>query len=157
MRWTQTIQLLGTNFLIILFTYAGVTKLLEKELFYLNLLNSPVLTVEKQWIVLLSWIIPFMELFTVFLLVFARTKLKGVYLSIVLLSTYLLYILLLFFRAPYRPCSCGGIIDLLSWEQQLWFTLSCLGFAGGLLYLKKSELKRNPKELKNDALYASKI
>lgn len=139
----QTISLLGINFLVLLFTYAGLTKLLERDLFYLNLLNSPILPVEKPWIVITSWFIPLMELFLVFLLVYPNTKLKGIYMSIGLLSLYLLYILALLFVAPYQPCSCGGITALFSWEQQLWFTLGCLVFAGVLLYLKKTATSTN--------------
>ncbi|MEQ8421197.1 MAG: hypothetical protein RIB64_14400, partial [Arenibacter algicola] len=29
------------------------------------------------------------------------------------------YTVAIVFFAPYRPCSCGGVISLLSWEQHL--------------------------------------
>lgn len=127
----------GIYFLILLFAYTSTTKLLERDQFYLNLLNSPILLVEKQWIAFASWFIPFMELFIVFLLVFPKTKWSGLYLSVGLLGLYTFYILTLLFVAPYQPCSCGSITALFSWGQQLWFTLGCLGFAGVLFYLKK--------------------
>lgn len=147
MSWKKTIYISGFNFLVLLFTYAGVSKLLEQEKFYLNLLNSPLLPVPALWIVLASWGLPLLELFLVFLLVYPKTKLIGVYSSIGLLSLYTLYLLALLFLAPYQPCTCGGIIGLLSWEQQLWFTLGCMGFAGLTLYLKKSE--QNPNYIKH--------
>lgn len=149
MSWKRNIASTGYIFLIILFMYACVTKLLERDLFYLNLLNSPILTIEKSWVAIASWLIPFMELFVVFLLVYPKTKVKGLYSSIGLLSLYTLYILTLLFIAPYRPCACGGIIDSFTWEQQLWFTLGCLSIAVLTLYLKKhvsNEIYKNRKK-----------
>ena len=139
MFWKQTIQSSLINFLILLFTYAGVTKILEWELFYLNLLNSPLLPLSKTWIVITAWVVPSIEILLVVLLIYPKTKLIGVYSGTMLLSVYTLYLLALIFLAPYQPCSCGGIIASFTWVQQLWFTLGCLIFASLTLYLKRSE------------------
>lgn len=147
MRWKQTIYLSGINFLVLLFTYAGLSKFLEWEEFYLNLLNSPLLPVPETWTVLASWGLPVTELFLVVLLIYPKTKLIALCMSIGILSLYILYLLALIFLAPYQPCSCGGIIALLTWEQQLWFTLGCLSFASLTLFLKKSE--QNKKIIKH--------
>lgn len=130
------ITAMGIYFLIALFTYAALTKLMEGDRFYLNLLNSPILSIGKSWTFLVSWFIPLVELLIVLFLIYPKTKLAGLYMSSVLLSIYFIYILGLLFMASYQPCSCGGIAKFLSWEQQLWFTLGCLGIACMTLYLK---------------------
>lgn len=135
--WKWNLPSVGIFFLIFLFTYAGLTKLLERDLFYLNLLNTPLIIIEKPWALTLSWFVPLLELFIVLLLIFPKTKLKALYISISLLSVYVLYILALLFIAPFRPCACAGIVDSFSWEQQLWFTLGCLSIAVLTLYLIK--------------------
>ena len=103
---------------IILFAYAGLTKLLEGHLFYDNIRNSPILG-GKAMASLASWAIPLSELAVALLLIWKKTRLMGLYGAAVLMLLFTGYTLAILFFAPYRPCSCGGIISLLSWEQHL--------------------------------------
>ena len=107
---------------IILFAYAGLTKLLEGHLFYDNIRNSPILG-GKAMASLASWTIPLSELTVALLLIWKKTRLIGLYLAAVMMLLFTGYTLAIVFFAPYRPCSCGGVISLLSWEQHLVFNL----------------------------------
>ncbi|MCK0191909.1 MauE/DoxX family redox-associated membrane protein [Arenibacter sp. F20364] len=107
---------------IILFAYAGLTKLLEGHLFYDNIRNSPVLG-GKAMASLASWTIPLSELAVALLLLWKKTRLMGLYGAMGLMLLFTGYTLAIVFFAPYKPCSCGGIISLLSWEQHLVFNL----------------------------------
>ncbi|WP_051892108.1 MauE/DoxX family redox-associated membrane protein [Arenibacter algicola] len=110
---------------IILFAYAGLTKLLEGHLFYDNIRNSPVLR-GKAIASLASWAVPLSELAVALLLILKKTRLRGLYGAAVLMLLFTGYTVAILFFAPYKPCSCGGIISLLSWEQHLLLNLILL-------------------------------
>ena len=122
MEWHQTFReaIVQTACLlfIVLFAYAGLTKLLEGHLFYDNIRNSPILG-GKAMASLASWTIPLLELAVALLLIWKKTRLLGLYGVAVLMFLFTGYTLAIVFFSPYRPCSCGGIISLLSWEQHL--------------------------------------
>ncbi|MDX1767158.1 MAG: hypothetical protein R3294_03840 [Arenibacter troitsensis] len=103
---------------IILFVYTGLTKLLIPNLFYDSILNSPVLG-GRTMATLASWTLPLLELAVALLLIWKKTRLIGFYGVLGLMLLFTGYTVAIVFFAPYRPCSCGGIISLLSWEQHL--------------------------------------
>ena len=129
MKWHQTFReaLVQTACLlfIILFAYAGLTKLLEGHLFYDNIRNSPILG-GKAMASLASWAIPLSELSVALLLIWNKTRLIGLYGAAVQMLLFTGYTMVIVFFAPYRPCSCGGLISLLSWEQHLLLNVALL-------------------------------
>lgn len=138
MKWHQKhrgaiLRIISLLF-ILLFAYAGTTKLLEGRLFYENIRNSPVLG-GKTIATLTSWIIPLSELAVALLFISGRTRLIGLYGAMALMLLFTAYTVAILFFAPYRPCSCGGVISLLSWNQHLVFNFVFLlmAFIGTLL------------------------
>jgi len=126
MKWGQKhkgviVEVISLLF-IILFAYAGITKLMEGEIFFDNIRNSPVLG-GKVTASLASWSIPLSELVVALLLVWKRTRLLGFYGALTLMLLFTGYTLAIVFFAPFRPCSCGGVISLLTWEEHLVFNL----------------------------------
>ena len=126
---------------IVLLTYAGLTKFLEGHRFYDNLRNSPIIGGETL-ASLASWMVPLAELAVALLLVKSRTRLIGLYGALGLMLLFTGYTVAIVFIAPYRPCSCGGVISLLSWEQHLvlnilFLLLAILGIA---LSLKEQKI-----------------
>ena len=111
--------------LVIVFTYAGLTKFLEGHRFYDNIRNSPVLGGETI-ATLASWMVPLAELAVAMLLIWKKTRLLGLYGAMGLILLFTGYTIAIVFFAPFRPCSCGGIISLLSWEQHLVFNVILL-------------------------------
>jgi hypothetical protein len=75
---------------------------------------------------LASWILPLSELAVALLLVWHRTRLTGLYGAMGLMLLFTGYTLAIVFFAPYMPCSCGGVISLLSWEQHLVLNVALL-------------------------------
>ena len=121
----ETIVQTACLLFIVLFAYAGLTKLLEGHMFYDNIRNSPVLG-GKAIASLASWAIPLSELAVALLLIWKKTRFMGLYGAAVLMLLFTGYTLAIVFFAPYRPCSCGGVISLLSWEQHLLLNLVLL-------------------------------
>jgi len=107
--------------LILLWTYAAVSKLADYQTSRGEMLNQAL----PKWLEeILVWGVPSIELFTVALLLFNKTKLYGTLLSLFLLISFTIYIALVEFNYfDYVPCSCGGVISSLSWEQHFVFNL----------------------------------
>ena len=129
MKWIEKyrgiiVEVIGLLF-IILFAYAGLTKFLDGHSFYDNIRNSSILGGETL-ASLASWMVPLAELAVALLLVRSRTRLMGFYGAMGLMLLFTGYTMAIVFFAPNRPCSCGGVISLLSWEQHLVFNIALL-------------------------------
>ena len=152
MKWVQKHKgiIVGTISIlfVLLFAYAGLTKFLEGHRFYDNIRNSPILGGETL-ASLASWMVPLAELAVALLLVRTRTRLLGFYGAMGLMLLFTGYTLAIVFFAPYRPCSCGGVISLLSWEQHLVLNILLLLLAvlGIVLSLKEQRIIDNYGEL----------
>lgn len=118
---------------LMLFFYAGLTKLLEGDAFYNHLYNSPLLPQNPSFISVLAWSLPFLEI-SIALSLLVQHSIKTTLIAVVgLLSLYAIYTAALLWWAPYQPCSCGGVSSLLSWEQHL--LVNAIGIGLGLLGL----------------------
>jgi hypothetical protein len=116
-HWNSLLE--GIRFLfILLFFFAGLTKLLEGPSFYTNLLNAPIFGGEAIATVA-SQTIPFAEVLVALLLCWSKTHLAGLYGALGLFLLFAGYAGGILFFTPYKPCPCGGIVTLLSWEQHL--------------------------------------
>jgi len=107
--------------LIVLFAYAGLSKLLTLEDFRGELHNQSF----PGWVadVLLYTLIP-LELLTAGLLCFRVTETWGLRLSALLMAIFTMYIVLVLLDFWQRvPCSCGGILTGMSWGTHLVFNL----------------------------------
>lgn len=118
---------------ILLFVYAASSKFFEHQKFQVQLSQSPFLTRNAK---LLSWTVPMLE-FGISLLLFSETfRLLGMYLSFSLMILFTGYIILITHYSAFTPCSCGGVLQDLSWNQHLVFNLAfvCMAFLGIILY-----------------------
>ena len=131
--------------LIALFIYTAVSKVYELEIFHEQMLNQPL----PHWLTTrLSWLIPSIEIVTVVLLAIERTRLYGFIISFALLGAFTLYVLLVLVHFFDRvPCSCGGVLQSMTWEAHLAFNIIffLLAFAG--LRLEQMRLKNSPDEI----------
>lgn len=148
---------------ILLFMYAGLSKLLDYKQFVLQLGQSPMLTDVAVWV---AWIIPLTEILISVLLVITKFRLAGLYAAFALMVVFTGYIILILHSGVHVPCSCGGILEELGWEEHLLFNavFVLLGLAG--IFLHPGErpvlnvmISRNLKEilLVASILQASKI
>ncbi|GLU56232.1 MauE/DoxX family redox-associated membrane protein [Dyadobacter frigoris] len=123
---------------IVLFIYASVSKLLDYQKFMIQLRQSPLLS---AWSVLFSWFVPAIEIILAIMLVFSRTRIMALYGSFTLMVTFTAYIITILNFSDYIPCSCGGILENMSWKEHLLFNL---GFTALVVIgiLLESEKKR---------------
>lgn len=103
---------------ILLFVYAALTKLLDYQKFVVQLGQSPILTDYAQ---VLAVVVPFIELGISLMLIFPKTRLKGLYAAFGLMVMFTTYIVLASWFSDYVPCSCGGVLEGMTWTQHLIF------------------------------------
>jgi putative oxidoreductase len=103
--------------LVVLFLYASISKFLDFKTFIDQMNNQPL---PNSWTPFLVWAIPLLEIAISITLFIEHTRLLGLYASLLIMIIFTFYtsiILLHFF--PYIPCSCGGVIQKLTWPQHL--------------------------------------
>lgn len=116
---TRKIAILSIVALItVLFVYASVTKLTDFSNFRFGLSESPFIS---SFAGILAWMIPLSELFIVVLLVLPATRLAGFYLSFALMLSFTIYIAVMLLSGSEIPCSCGGVLEELSWPMHIVF------------------------------------
>lgn len=122
---------------LMMFLYAGFSKYFDYGAFKRAMYNQPF---PEGLSHLLIVSLPPVEIIAGFLLLPEKTRKAGLMLSLLLMTAFTLYIaaiLLHFF--PKVPCSCGGIIRLLTWNQHLYFNLFFLIIDGWGYLLSKKE------------------
>lgn len=111
---------------ILLFLYAALSKLTDYEKFRVQLGQSPLLT---PWAAIIAWTVPVSEIILSALLMASRTRLFGLYGALVTMSLFSTYIISILHFSEFVPCSCGGILEKMNWQQHLGFNLIFVGLA----------------------------
>ncbi len=128
---------------ILLFCYASISKLLDFEQFRIQLGQSPMLSAFADY---LTVGVPSLELFIVALLSIPRLELIGFYGFYSLMVMFTTYIILILNFASYVPCSCGGVLQNMNWNDHLLFNLSLVLLAILVIFSYRNmgnhELKR---------------
>jgi hypothetical protein len=110
--------------LIFVFAYTGSSKLLDSKAFAAVLHEVPMIGWGAGVIALL---LPLTELLIALLLLFERTRLMGLYASLVLLLVFTGYLVYMILAVPHLPCSCGGVISKMGWKGHLVFNGVLIG------------------------------
>lgn len=126
----------------ILFIYTGISKLTDYSTFKEQLSESPILAPVGS---IVAFTVPFVEFLIVLLLVIPRWRLKGFYSAFLLMMAFTIYIIALMLISDKLPCSCGGIISALSWQQHIAFNCVFIALAFWGIILQKKLLKENKK------------
>jgi hypothetical protein len=104
-----------------LFVYASLSKFIEYEKFTVQLGQSPLLTAFAKWI---AWLIPSLEILISLMMTLPKLRLIGLYASFSLMVMFTTYIIAITKFSDYIPCSCGGILQNMSWNQHLIFNVA---------------------------------
>lgn len=135
---TSNILMSVTLLLILLFTYTAVSKVTAMETFSQQMHNQPFPEVISSSLI---WFIPVMELLTAALLIVKPLRFIGFCCAFVLMSLFTGYVAMILLDVFDRvPCSCGGILESLSWTQHLAvnFLFWLLSLTGILLENRKT-------------------
>jgi uncharacterized membrane protein YhaH (DUF805 family) len=126
---------------ILLFVYAAVSKLTAYQQFKVQLGQSPLLTSFPGFV---AWFIPLTELATAMALTTQRYRKVGFYASLSIMTLFTSYIFVLTRYSEYVPCSCGGILQKMSWDQHLLFNIVFTVFALTAIIMQESPQQNKP-------------
>lgn len=136
-KWTPDII---CGLLILLFAYTAFSKLIEFAKFRNVLNRAPLIA---NYAMFFAALIPATELVIVLLLVMPRTKKAGLNAATGLLIAFTVYLVFMVLTAPHLPCSCGGVIQKLSWKQHIVFNLFFIGLGITGIYFQQKTNKDN--------------
>src|SRR6185312_1592211 len=107
----------AAGLIILLFVYASTSKLIAFKKFIGEINNQPL---PNSWTPFLSYCIPAAEIAIVLLLIWQRTRRLGFLISLIFMSVFTIYAAIILLHGfEYIPCSCGGVIEHLTWTQHL--------------------------------------
>lgn len=125
-----------SSLLIILFIYTSLSKLSEYNTFTVQLSKSPFITSYARSI---AWSLPAVEILISLLLVSKKTRLPGLYASFFMMSLFTAYLIIMLKFSYHIPCSCGGVLQNLSWNAHIVFNAFFIIIAGAGALLKANE------------------
>ena len=124
---------------ILLFVYAAVSKLIDFENFQVQLGQSPLLSAFAGPI---AWIVPIVEIVISGLLIFPKARLIGLFAAFFLMVMFTAYILIILNFSSFVPCSCGGILEKMSWKTHMVFNIIFIMLAvAAILLIQKNNDK----------------
>lgn len=128
---------------ILLFAYTALSKLFMYPISLHDLERSPVIS---PLALPLSILLPALELTICGLLMFDKTRMMGLYASLILMVVFTLYVAFIITIVKKTPCSCGGLIRDLTWRQHLVFNIVFTMLAGIAVWLKRRMPKKDVPE-----------
>jgi len=135
MKRTTFVELIA-YFFIILFLYTGFSKLMDFYVFKEQLATSPLLA-SVSGVVAIG--LPAIEIIVSIILFLPKTRLRGLYASLALMSLFTGYVIYIINFNDQLPCTCGGILQELSWEEHLIVNIAFVALAiTGIILSKKS-------------------
>ncbi|HYG19841.1 MAG TPA: MauE/DoxX family redox-associated membrane protein, partial [Ohtaekwangia sp.] len=124
--------------IVLLFIYAAINKLKDYEKFVIQIGQSPLLIGLGPYI---AWLVLGFELIIPVMLASGRLRLIGFYAAFTLMVMFTAYIVAILNFSSHIPCSCGGVLEKLGWQEHLVFNIAfvILSFSG--VYLETVQRK----------------
>lgn len=105
---------------VLLFLYASASKLMDFQHFKIELGQSPLLSAFADQF---SVFVPVLEIIICVLLLIPRFKLVGLFAAYGLMVMFTAYIFIILHYTSFVPCSCGGVLEKMSWNAHLAFNV----------------------------------
>jgi hypothetical protein len=118
---------------ILLFTYAAASKAVDFQNFQIQIGQSPLLS---AFAVAVSYGVPIAEILLVLFLMVPKYRWLGLYGSFLIMVMFTTYIFIILHFSSFIPCSCGGILEKMSWTQHLTFNIVFLILSGIAIILQ---------------------
>lgn len=133
MKFKNTALFVIQALLILLFVYIATTKWVNFWEFQHEMQIQPFSETLRKVLVIG---LPVAEAMIGVLLIWPGKQRAGLWLTLVLMVAFTVYIIMIKVRYfGYIPCSCGGFISSLSWNQHLWLNIGVILLAIWGLFL----------------------
>jgi uncharacterized membrane protein YphA (DoxX/SURF4 family) len=123
-----------------LFIYAAVSKILDYENFRVQLAQSPLLSAFARYV---AWGVPAFEILISILLLSEKWRTVGLFSAFGLMVMFTTYIYIILNFSSFVPCSCGGVLEKMTWNQHLVFNLAFIILGGTAALVQSSNLQYN--------------
>lgn len=122
--------------LVLLFLYTAITKLKDPTGFVGAMQHNPVLV---NYALFLRWLIPILEIGIVILLFIPTYRRSGLLSGAILMACFSGYVGYMLLISSDLPCTCGGIIENMTWPQHFWVNiiLTVTSFTSWFFYPKR--------------------
>lgn len=148
LKSTTIVEIVSALF-ILLFLYTAINKSFSIGNTLSVLKKTPFF---KQAPELIGWSVVVAEYVATILLLIPKTKKLGLYLSLGLMSSFIIYIVAMMIFVPDLPCTCGGVISKMSWTQHLVFNIFFVILALLGIYQIRKQAVLASKEAQNDPI-----
>jgi hypothetical protein len=118
---------------VVMLTYAATSKLLDFENFRIQLGQSPLVSAFVGWIPIT---LPASEFIIAILLLIPKFRFIGLFAAYSLMTMFTAYIYIILNYSSFVPCSCGGILEKMTWNQHLVFNIFFIFLAVFAILLK---------------------
>lgn len=139
MKRVNNAILIICTLIMMLFVYTAIAKLTDYTNFRFGLSESPFIA---PYAGLLAWLIPGSELLIAIMLMVPAYRLAGLYASFVLLFLFTIYIAAMLVIGAEMPCSCGGVLEELSWPAHVVFNSIYVFLSALAIWLIKRKRRR---------------
>src|SRR5258708_5082178 len=132
--------------LILLFLYASVSKLVNFKVFEFDMYKQPF----PHWLASFFLVaVPASEILISLALILDKTRLVGLWASLVLMGLFTLYTAIILLHGfAHIPCNCGGVIRRLKWNQHLILNLFYMGISlTGIVTVKRKNKNSQPNQI----------
>lgn len=117
----QSIVQYASALFALLLVYAASSKLMGYTDFKIELGKSPILGLYAGYI---AWLIPVLEIGIALLLSFEKLRMPGLLLFVGIMAMFTAYIIMILNYSAYIPCTCGGILEKMTWKEHLIFNIA---------------------------------
>ncbi len=126
--------------MVVLFLYTAVSKLMDYSLFKEQIGSSPILAPVAPF---LAWALPLGEIAVAVLAFIPKWRIWGLWASFALMLIFTGYIIAILNFSAEIPCSCGGILEKMDWNQHLVFNIvfTLLALLGALMERRNRRVK----------------
>lgn len=126
------------SFFILLFMHTATSKIFTFKSFDKVLSEVPMF---GSFHTAIAVLIPSLEILIGALLIIPITRKTGLYATLILMVIFTIYLSYMVISMNRLPCSCGGIISHLSWQNHIWLNagLIVLASIGILTNLNKKQ------------------
>lgn len=125
---------------MLLFVYAGASKLMNNSLFIVQISQNHYL---KPFAGFLSIFLPMIELVIAVMLAILRWRKIALYAFTSLMIIFTIYIILILSFSAHLPCSCGGILSSLGWKEHLVFNIGVVLLGVVAIWLYRKEYRQS--------------
>jgi hypothetical protein len=126
--------------IIALFVYTASAKLLDYYNFHFGLTESPFIAPFAN---ILAWAIPAVELLIAVMLIIPVLRPAGLYASGILMTLFTVYIAVMLLSGSEIPCSCGGVVEEMSWGAHIVFNSAFVALSAWGIYLQRKKRRTN--------------